>query len=47
MITVNDIPEIIKTAWKLKFKGITLYRYGSETYQVLRKFGLESNINCD
>ncbi len=47
MTAVNDISETIKTAWKLKFKGLTLYRYGSKIHQVLRKFGMESNINCD
>lgn len=47
MTTVNDISETINTAWRLKFKDITLYRYGSKTHQVLKKFGLESNINCD
>ncbi|MBP1661973.1 MAG: ribonucleoside-diphosphate reductase, adenosylcobalamin-dependent [Thermoplasmatales archaeon] len=33
--TQNDVKEIYLLAWKLKCKGITVYRYGSKPEQVL------------
>jgi ribonucleoside-diphosphate reductase alpha chain len=33
--TTRDISKIYKEAWKLKCKGITVYRYGSKAEQVL------------
>lgn len=33
--SINDVRKIYLLAWKLKCKGITVYRYGSKTEQVL------------
>jgi ribonucleoside-diphosphate reductase alpha chain len=33
--TQNDVKEIYLLAWRLKCKGITVYRYGSKPEQVL------------
>ncbi|MEM2422101.1 MAG: ribonucleoside-diphosphate reductase, adenosylcobalamin-dependent, partial [Candidatus Bathyarchaeia archaeon] len=33
--TVNDIKNIFELAWKLKCKGVTVFRYGSKPEQVL------------
>jgi ribonucleoside-diphosphate reductase alpha chain len=33
--SLNDVRKIYLLAWKLKCKGITIYRYGSKTEQVL------------
>ena len=33
--TMKDIERVYKLAWKLKCKGITIYRYGSKNKQVL------------
>jgi len=35
--SVNDVKKIYLLAWKLKCKGITVYRYGSKEKQVLYK----------
>ena len=35
--TINDIKKVYLLAWKLKCKGITVYRYGSKEKQVLYK----------
>jgi len=32
---INDVKKIYEMAWKLKCKGITVYRYGSKPEQVL------------
>ncbi|MBK5192339.1 MAG: adenosylcobalamin-dependent ribonucleoside-diphosphate reductase [Flavobacteriaceae bacterium] len=44
--SVDDISEIYLRAWKYKLKGITIYRYGSKSQQVLQKCNLNSGINC-
>ena len=44
-ITVNQISEVYKKAWEYGLKGITIYRDGSKTNQVLCKCdSKESNI---
>jgi len=42
----NDISEIYMSAWKYKLKGITVYRYGSKTHQVLQKCSLNTSKTC-
>ncbi len=44
--TEEDISNIFMTAWKYKLKGITIYRYGSKTHQVLQKCGLNNSVTC-
>ncbi|MEM0049596.1 MAG: vitamin B12-dependent ribonucleotide reductase [Candidatus Bathyarchaeia archaeon] len=39
--TVDDVRRIFMMAWKLKCKGITIYRYGSKSTQVLVIGGLQ------
>ncbi|MEM2352049.1 MAG: ribonucleotide reductase, partial [Thermoproteota archaeon] len=39
--TVDDVRRIFMMAWKLKCKGITVYRYGSKPGQVLVIGGLQ------
>lgn len=34
--TVDDIVNVYQSAWKLGLKGVTIFRYGSTTQQVLR-----------
>jgi ribonucleoside-diphosphate reductase alpha chain len=33
--TVDDVRRVFELAWKLKCKGITVFRYGSKPEQVL------------
>jgi ribonucleoside-diphosphate reductase alpha chain len=33
--TINDVKKIFELAWKLKCKGVTVFRYGSKPEQVL------------
>lgn len=42
----ETISEIYTTAWKYKLKGITIYRYGSKTHQVLQKCSLNTDKYC-
>ncbi|HZW62159.1 MAG TPA: adenosylcobalamin-dependent ribonucleoside-diphosphate reductase [Flavobacteriaceae bacterium] len=44
--TVDMISEIFKTAWKYKLKGITVYRYGSKTNQILQKCSVNYGSYC-
>ena len=44
--TVKDVSNIFMTAWKYKLKGITIYRYGSKTNQVLQKCSLNNSSSC-
>ena len=44
--SVEDISEIYLRAWKYKLKGITIYRYGSKSRQVLQKCNLNSGGDC-
>ena len=37
--TPDDVRRIFELAWKLKCKGITVYRYGSKKQQVLTLAG--------
>ena len=45
-ISVETISEIYTTAWKYKLKGITIYRNGSKTHQVLQKCSLNTDKYC-
>jgi ribonucleoside-diphosphate reductase alpha chain len=33
--TIEDVKKVFKLAWKLKCKGVTVFRYGSKPEQVL------------
>ncbi len=44
--TVEDVSRIYRSAWKYGLKGITIYRYGSKDFQVLRRCKLNTNPNC-
>lgn len=41
--TVDDVRKIFMMAWKLKCKGITVYRYGSRAEQVLTIGGAQAS----
>lgn len=43
--TVADVEEIYKSAWKLKAKGITIFRYNSKGRQVLHQ-GIQSEVKA-
>lgn len=44
--TIDDVRRIFMMAWKLKCKGITVYRYGSKAEQVLVVGGVQtSSVN--
>ncbi|MEM3194486.1 MAG: hypothetical protein QXH97_05860, partial [Candidatus Bathyarchaeia archaeon] len=40
--TIDDVRRIFMMAWKLKCKGITVYRYGSKAEQVLVVGGVQT-----
>jgi len=40
--TIDDVKRIFMMAWKLKCKGITVYRYGSKAEQVLVVGGIQA-----
>ena len=42
--SAEDISKAYQMAWKLKNKGITIYRYGSKEKQVLNKKGADHHI---
>ncbi len=44
--TSEDVSNIFMSAWKYKLKGITIYRYGSKTNQVLQKCSLNNSSAC-
>ncbi|MEJ1222884.1 adenosylcobalamin-dependent ribonucleoside-diphosphate reductase [Sediminicola sp. 1XM1-17] len=44
--TEKDISEIYKTAWEYSLKGITIYRDGSKSNQVLQRCGATEDQNC-
>jgi ribonucleoside-diphosphate reductase alpha chain len=44
--TEKDISDIYITAWEYGLKGITIYRDGSKTDQVLQKCGAMDNQSC-
>ena len=33
--TIEDVKEVFESAWRLKCKGVTVFRYGSKPEQVL------------
>jgi len=33
--TIEDLREVFESAWRLKCKGVTVFRYGSKPEQVL------------
>jgi ribonucleoside-diphosphate reductase alpha chain len=41
--TIDDVRRIFIMAWKLKCKGITIYRYGSKSEQVLVVGGVQTS----
>jgi len=41
--TIDDVKRIFMMAWKLKCKGITVYRYGSKAEQVLVVGGIQAS----
>jgi ribonucleoside-diphosphate reductase alpha chain len=44
--TAEDVSNVFMTAWQYKLKGITIYRYGSKTNQVLQKCSLNNSSAC-
>jgi ribonucleoside-diphosphate reductase alpha chain len=44
--TVEDVSRIYRSAWKYGLKGITIYRYGSKDFQVLRRCKLNTSPDC-
>lgn len=44
--SVEAISEVYINAWNYKLKGITIYRYGSKTQQVLQKCSLNTDKYC-
>ncbi|MFD0863800.1 adenosylcobalamin-dependent ribonucleoside-diphosphate reductase [Sungkyunkwania multivorans] len=44
--TIDEVSTIFWTAWKYKLKGITVYRYGSKSKQVLQKCNLNNTTDC-
>ncbi len=44
--TEEEVSEMYWTAWKFGLKGITIYRNGSKTNQVLQKCGLNRSDAC-
>jgi ribonucleoside-diphosphate reductase alpha chain len=44
--SVEYISEIYFKAWEYKLKGITIYRHGSKSRQVLQKCNLNSGRDC-
>ncbi len=44
--TIDDVSKIYRSAWNYKLKGITIYRYGSKTQQVLQKCNLNTSADC-
>lgn len=44
--TIEEISDIYMSAWNLKLKGITIYRYGSKDHQILQKCSLNNSKDC-
>ncbi|HZH69366.1 MAG TPA: adenosylcobalamin-dependent ribonucleoside-diphosphate reductase [Flavobacteriaceae bacterium] len=44
--TIDEISQIYLNAWQYGLKGITIYRYGSKTHQVLQKCSLNNSVDC-
>jgi ribonucleoside-diphosphate reductase alpha chain len=45
-VTKEEISAIYKRAWKYGLKGITVYRNGSKTNQILQKCNLNGSVVC-
>lgn len=44
--TVDDVKEIMMLGWKLKLKGLTVFRDGCRSRQIL-EVGTKTNCNCE
>ncbi|MGB5820783.1 MAG: adenosylcobalamin-dependent ribonucleoside-diphosphate reductase [Saonia sp.] len=45
-VSIQEVSEIYRTSWEYGLKGITIYRNGSKTNQVLQHCNLQNNEDC-